>query len=164
MRLSGGSVCLGVLFRRYLSCWALTLHPVFSSLPDPLSPANLTLSITGEAGSLQARWTPPAGERDHYLVTLLQGVSRALARNVSVGGDSAHVSFHGLSPGNQYSVRVTAVAGPHRAPSPSAAAWTRKQRSRAHDPKALGGQGGQDNGLRHDPSLLMGRGVRGPSR
>ncbi|EMP41015.1 Receptor-type tyrosine-protein phosphatase V [Chelonia mydas] len=90
----------------------------------PLSPANLTLSITGEAGSLQARWTPPAGERDHYLVTLLQGVSRALARNVSVGGDSAHVSFHGLSPGNQYSVRVTAMAGPHRAPSPSAAAWT----------------------------------------
>ncbi|CAM4610594.1 receptor-type tyrosine-protein phosphatase V-like [Lepidochelys kempii] len=90
----------------------------------PLSPANLTLSITGEAGSLQARWIPPAGERDHYLVTLLQGASRALARNVSVGGDSAHVSFHGLSPGNQYSVQVTAVAGPHRAPSPSAAAWT----------------------------------------
>ncbi|XP_074920814.1 receptor-type tyrosine-protein phosphatase V-like [Chelonoidis abingdonii] len=90
----------------------------------PLSPVNLTLSITGEAGSLQAHWTPPAGERDYYLVTLHQGESRALSRNVSVGGDSAHISFHGLSPGNQYSVRVTAVAGPHRAPSLSATAWT----------------------------------------
>ncbi|XP_065448416.1 receptor-type tyrosine-protein phosphatase V-like isoform X6 [Chrysemys picta bellii] len=102
--------------------WAV--GPNATAWTYPLSPVNLTLSITGEAGSLQARWTPPAGKRDYYLVTLHQGESRALARNVSVGGDSAHVSFHGLSPGNQYSLQVTAVAGPHRAPSPSAAAWT----------------------------------------
>ncbi|XP_075766295.1 receptor-type tyrosine-protein phosphatase V-like isoform X2 [Pelodiscus sinensis] len=90
----------------------------------PLSPANVTLSITGEAGSLQACWAPPAGERDYYLVTLQQGESGALARNTSVGGDGLDISFGGLSPGSQYSVRVTAVAGPHQASSPSATAWT----------------------------------------
>ncbi|XP_074833342.1 receptor-type tyrosine-protein phosphatase V-like [Carettochelys insculpta] len=101
-----------------------TAGPNATAWTYPLSPTNLTLSSAAEAGSLQARWSPPAGERDHYLVSLQQGESPAPARNTSVGGDRTHVLFHGLSPGSQYSVRVTAVAGPHRASSQSAVTWT----------------------------------------
>ncbi|XP_057260138.1 receptor-type tyrosine-protein phosphatase V-like isoform X1 [Pezoporus wallicus] len=90
----------------------------------PLSPGNVTLSSAEEQSSLQARWSTPAGERDFYLVTLREGEDGAPARNISVGGDSGHVTFHGLSPGKQYSVQVTVVAGPYRASARSAAAWT----------------------------------------
>ncbi|NXX86356.1 PTPRV phosphatase, partial [Urocolius indicus] len=90
----------------------------------PLSPGNVTLSSTGEKGSLQAHWTTPAGERDLYLVTLQEGEAGALTRNISVSGDSIQVTFHGLRAGQQYSVQVTAVAGPHRAAAHSTAAWT----------------------------------------
>ncbi|XP_064029783.1 receptor-type tyrosine-protein phosphatase V-like isoform X2 [Pogoniulus pusillus] len=90
----------------------------------PLSPGNVSLSSTEEQSSLQARWSSPAGERDFYLVTLQEGEDRAPARNISVDGGSTHVTFHGLSPGKQYSVQVTAVAGPYRASAGSTAAWT----------------------------------------
>lgn len=108
----------------------LTTTP-FPSLPDPLSPTNVTLSNAEEQSSLQAHWSTPAGERDFYLVTLWEAEDGAPARNISVGGDSGHVTFHGLSPGKQYSVQVTAVAGPYRASAHSAAAWTRKQKAKA---------------------------------
>ncbi|KAM9520003.1 receptor-type tyrosine-protein phosphatase V-like isoform 2-T3 [Guaruba guarouba] len=90
----------------------------------PLSPGNVTLSSAEEQSSLQARWSTPAGERDFYLVTLQEGEDGAPARNISVSGDNGHVTFHGLSPGKQYSVQVTVVAGPYRASARSAAAWT----------------------------------------
>ncbi|XP_009579030.1 PREDICTED: receptor-type tyrosine-protein phosphatase V-like [Fulmarus glacialis] len=90
----------------------------------PLSPGNVTLSSTEEQSSLQACWSTPAGERDFYLVTLQEGEDGAPTRNISVGGDSSHITFHGLSPGKQYSVQVTAVAGPYRASAHSTAAWT----------------------------------------
>ncbi|KAM9184859.1 receptor-type tyrosine-protein phosphatase V-like [Mergus octosetaceus] len=90
----------------------------------PLSPTNVTLSNAEEQSSLQAHWSTPAGERDFYLVTLWEAEDGAPARNISVGGDSGHVTFHGLSPGKQYSVQVTVVAGPYRASAHSAAAWT----------------------------------------
>ncbi|XP_054032254.1 receptor-type tyrosine-protein phosphatase V-like [Dryobates pubescens] len=90
----------------------------------PLSPANVTLSSTEDQSSLQARWSSPAGERDLYLVTLQEGEDGAPARNISVGGDSSRLTFHGLSPGRQYRVRVTALAGPHRASALGPAAWT----------------------------------------
>ncbi|KAM6192169.1 receptor-type tyrosine-protein phosphatase V-like [Sarcoramphus papa] len=90
----------------------------------PLSPGNVTLSSAEEQSSLQARWSTPAGERDFYLVTLHEGEDGAPTRNISVDGDNGHVTFHGLSPGKQYSVQVTAVAGPYRASARSAAAWT----------------------------------------
>ncbi|NXG58031.1 PTPRV phosphatase, partial [Hemiprocne comata] len=90
----------------------------------PLSPGNVTLSRAEEQSSLQARWSTPAGERDFYLVTLQEGEDRAPTRNISVDGDNSHVTFHGLSPGKQYCVQVTAVAGPHQASARSAAAWT----------------------------------------
>lgn len=89
----------------------------------------MSLSSTEEQSSLQARWSSPAGERDFYLVTLQEGEERAPARNISVDGGSTHVTFHGLSPGEQYSVQVTAVAGPYRASAGSTAAWTRKQKA-----------------------------------
>lgn len=122
---------------RLRSVWS-TEHPIilthtipFPSLPDPLSPGNVTLSSAEEQSSLQACWSAPAGERDFYLVTLQEGEDGAPTRNISVGGDNSHVTFHGLSPGKQYSVQVTAVAGPYQASARSAAAWTRKQKARA---------------------------------
>ncbi|NWV14278.1 PTPRV phosphatase, partial [Ptilonorhynchus violaceus] len=90
----------------------------------PLSPGNVTLSGAEEQNSLQARWSIPAGQRDFYLVTLREGEGGVPTRNISVGGDNDHVTFHGLSPGRQYSVQVVAVAGPHRASAHSTAAWT----------------------------------------
>ncbi|NXO57208.1 PTPRV phosphatase, partial [Aramus guarauna] len=90
----------------------------------PLSPGNVTLSSAEEQSSLQALWSTPAGERDFYLVTLQEGEDGAPTRNISVGGDNSRVTFHGLNPGKQYSVRVTAVAGPYQASARSTAAWT----------------------------------------
>ncbi|NWU94895.1 PTPRV phosphatase, partial [Upupa epops] len=90
----------------------------------PLSPDNVILSNTEEQSSLQAHWNTPAGERDFYLVTLQEGENSAPARNISVSGDSNRVTFHGLRPGKQYSVQVTAVAGPYRVSVRSTAAWT----------------------------------------
>ncbi|XP_009983628.1 PREDICTED: receptor-type tyrosine-protein phosphatase V-like, partial [Tauraco erythrolophus] len=90
----------------------------------PLSPGNVTLSSAEEQSSLQACWSTPAGERQFYLVTLQEGEDGAPARNISVDGDNSHVTFHGLSPGTQYSAQVTAVAGPYRASAHSTAAWT----------------------------------------
>ncbi|NXG41131.1 PTPRV phosphatase, partial [Psilopogon haemacephalus] len=90
----------------------------------PLSPANVSLSSAEEQSSLRAGWSSPAGERQFYLVTLREGEDSAPTRNISVGGGSTGVTFHGLSPGKQYSVQVTAVAGPHRASAGSTAAWT----------------------------------------
>ncbi|XP_062450973.1 receptor-type tyrosine-protein phosphatase V-like isoform X7 [Rhea pennata] len=91
---------------------------------NPLSPGNVTLSSMEEQSSLQAHWNTPAGERDFYLVTLQEGEDGAPTRNISVGGDSSHVTFHGLSPGKQFSVQVTAVAGPYRASAYSMPTWT----------------------------------------
>ncbi|NXH80307.1 PTPRV phosphatase, partial [Edolisoma coerulescens] len=90
----------------------------------PLSPGNVTLSSAEEQNSLQARWSIPGGRRDFYLVTLREGEDSVPTRNISVGGDNDHVTFHGLSPGQQYSVQVVAVAGPYRASVHSTAAWT----------------------------------------
>ncbi|NWW71193.1 PTPRV phosphatase, partial [Climacteris rufus] len=90
----------------------------------PLSPGNVTLSSAEEQNSLQARWSIPAGQRDFYLVTLREGEDGVPTRNISVGGDNDHVTFHGLSPGRQYSVQVVVVAGPYRASVQSTAAWT----------------------------------------
>ncbi|NXO03524.1 PTPRV phosphatase, partial [Rhinopomastus cyanomelas] len=90
----------------------------------PVSPGNVTLSSTEEQSSLQAHWSTPAGEREFYLVVLQEGENSAPTRNISVDGDNSHVTFHGLSPGKQYSVQVTAVAGPYRASARSTTAWT----------------------------------------
>ncbi|NXS56833.1 PTPRV phosphatase, partial [Brachypteracias leptosomus] len=90
----------------------------------PLSPANVTLGSAEEQSSLQARWSTPAGERDFYLVTLQEGDNSTPTRNISVDGGNSHVTFHGLSPGKQFSVQVTAVAGPYQASARSTAAWT----------------------------------------
>ncbi|NXT59392.1 PTPRV phosphatase, partial [Pluvianellus socialis] len=101
-----------------------TAGPNATAWTYPLSPGNVTLSAAEEQNSLQAHWSTPAGERDFYLVTLQEGEDGAPTRNISVSGDNDHVTFHGLSPGKQYSVQVTAVAGPYRASAHSTAAWT----------------------------------------
>lgn len=89
----------------------------------------MTLSRAEEQNSLQARWSIPGGQRDFYVVTLCEGEDRAPTRNISVGGDNDHVTFHGLSPGQQYSVQVVVVAGPYRASAHSTAAWTGEQKA-----------------------------------
>ncbi|NXP08616.1 PTPRV phosphatase, partial [Thinocorus orbignyianus] len=101
-----------------------TVGPNATAWTYPLSPGNVTLSPAEEQNSLQARWSTPAGERDFYLVTLQEGEDGMPTRNISVDGDNGHVTFHGLSPGKQYSVQVTAVAGPYRASAQSTTAWT----------------------------------------
>ncbi|NXY00184.1 PTPRV phosphatase, partial [Centropus bengalensis] len=101
-----------------------TVGPNATAWTYPLSPGNVTLSSAEEQSSLQARWSIPEGERDFYLVTLQEGADGAPMRNISVSGDNSHLTFHGLSPGNQYTVQVTAVAGPYRASACSTAAWT----------------------------------------
>ncbi|NXF87610.1 PTPRV phosphatase, partial [Eubucco bourcierii] len=101
-----------------------TAGPNATAWTYPLSPGNVSLSSAVEQSSLQAHWTNPAGERDFYLVTLQEGEDSAPTRNISVDGGNTHVTFHGLSPGTQYSVRVTAVAGPYRASAGSTATWT----------------------------------------
>ncbi|KAM6237104.1 receptor-type tyrosine-protein phosphatase V-like isoform 4-T4 [Porphyrio hochstetteri] len=90
----------------------------------PLSPGNVTLSSAEVPSSLQAHWSTPAGQRDFYLVMLQEAEGGALIRNISVGGGNSHITFHGLSPGKQYSAQVMAVAGPYRASARSTAAWT----------------------------------------
>ncbi|KAF2986991.1 hypothetical protein EK904_003227 [Melospiza melodia maxima] len=100
------------------------LGPNATAWTYPLSPDNVTLSSAEEQNSLEARWSVPGGHRDFYLVTLQEGQDSAPSRNISVGGDNDHVTFHGLSPGQQYSVQVVAVAGPYRASAQSSAAWT----------------------------------------
>ncbi|NXE71169.1 PTPRV phosphatase, partial [Calcarius ornatus] len=100
------------------------LGPNATAWTYPLSPDNVTLSSAEEQNSLEARWSVPGGHRDFYLVTLQEGQDSAPTRNISVGGDNDHVTFHGLSPGQQYSVQVVAVAGPYRASAQSSAAWT----------------------------------------
>lgn len=91
----------------------------------------MTLSSAEEQNSLEARWSIPGGQREFYLVTLREGEDSAPTRNISVGGDNDHVTFHGLSPGQQYSVQVVVVAGPYRASAHSTAAWTGEQKGRA---------------------------------
>ncbi|NXA07641.1 PTPRV phosphatase, partial [Sapayoa aenigma] len=90
----------------------------------PLSPGNVTLSSAEEQNSLQARWSIPMGHRDFCLVTLQEGEDSVPIRNISISGDSGHVTFHGLSSGKQYTVQVTVVAGPYRTSARSTAAWT----------------------------------------
>ncbi|XP_010127888.1 PREDICTED: receptor-type tyrosine-protein phosphatase V-like [Chlamydotis macqueenii] len=111
---------------------------------NPLSPGNVTLSPAEEQSSLQARWSIPAGERDFYLVTLQEGEDGAPTRNISVDGENGHVTFHGLSPGKQYSVQVTAVAGPYRASARSTAVWTQPL---APSGVSLSSQGSPDSPL-----------------
>lgn len=89
----------------------------------------MTLSSAEEQNSLEARWSIPGGQRDFYLVTLREGEDGIPTRNVSVSGDNDHITFHGLSPGQQYSVQVVVVAGPYRASAHSTAAWTGEQKS-----------------------------------
>ncbi|NWZ93760.1 PTPRV phosphatase, partial [Nesospiza acunhae] len=100
------------------------LGPNATAWTYPLSPDNVTLSSAEEQNSLEARWSVPGGHRDFYLVTLQEGQDSAPTRNISVGGDNDHITFHGLSPGQQYSVQVVVVAGPYRASAQSSAAWT----------------------------------------
>ncbi|XP_063000264.1 receptor-type tyrosine-protein phosphatase V-like isoform X2 [Elgaria multicarinata webbii] len=99
--------------------------PNITAYTYPLKPTNISLINSGRSNRLKATWNSPAGERDFYLVLLLQeGENSTPVRNTSVGRNSTHVTFHSLSPGSRYTAWVTAVAGPHKASAWSNSAWT----------------------------------------
>ncbi|XP_030077448.1 receptor-type tyrosine-protein phosphatase V isoform X4 [Microcaecilia unicolor] len=90
----------------------------------PLSPTNVSLRNTGEAKSLLVHWQKSSGWREKYQVTLHKVDSGMLAKNLSAGMDMTHLELLDLVPGTQYVVQVTAIAGPYRALSQEAKAWT----------------------------------------
>ncbi|XP_077191214.1 receptor-type tyrosine-protein phosphatase V-like isoform X2 [Paroedura picta] len=90
----------------------------------PLSPTSVNLVNSGKSNALKVSWESPAGEREFYLVTLQEGKSGTALRNATVAAHHTHHGFRGLTPGTRYIAWVTAVAGPHRASSKSASAWT----------------------------------------
>ncbi|XP_066480776.1 receptor-type tyrosine-protein phosphatase V-like [Tiliqua scincoides] len=99
-------------------------RPNVTAYTYPLKPTNVSLINYGRNNTLKAAWRSPSGERDLYLVILQEGDNSTPIKNLSVERDRTHVTFHSLRPGSRYTVKVTAVAGPHRASARSVSAWT----------------------------------------
>uniref|UniRef100_A0A8C0IUP4 protein-tyrosine-phosphatase n=1 Tax=Chelonoidis abingdonii TaxID=106734 RepID=A0A8C0IUP4_CHEAB len=89
----------------------------------PLAPSGVTLTSKRHPLGLSAAWHRASGDRDQFLIHLYSK-ELLMQQNVSVGPDTQNFTFLGLLPGIQYSVEVTALAGPYRALAPSATAWT----------------------------------------
>lgn len=94
-----------------------------SSLPDPLAPAGVTLTNTRRPMGLAAFWDKAAGDVDQFHLQLYSK-SHAAQRNTSVGPNTHNFTFLGLSPGTQYFLKVTVLAGPYRSSSHFATEWT----------------------------------------
>ncbi|XP_069489695.1 receptor-type tyrosine-protein phosphatase V-like isoform X2 [Ambystoma mexicanum] len=101
-----------------------TLGPNVTEWTYPLAPTNVSLWNSGSASTLQAQWSQAVGERDSYVVTLHNTETEALEKNITTAGHVTHLNVDGLTPGNQYSIRVAATAGPYQATSQDAVAWT----------------------------------------
>ncbi|XP_042322212.1 receptor-type tyrosine-protein phosphatase V-like isoform X3 [Sceloporus undulatus] len=98
--------------------------PKVTAYTYPLKPANLSLNSYGKSNTLKAAWNSPAGDREFYLVILQEEKSNTPIRNMSIGGNTTQITFHGLIPGSQYNLWVIAVAGPYKASAKSISAWT----------------------------------------
>jgi len=94
-----------------------------SSLSDPLAPAGVTLTNTRRPLGLSAFWDKAAGDVDQFHLQLYSK-SHAAQRNISVGPNTRNFTFLGLSPGIQYFLKVTVLAGPYRSSSHFATEWT----------------------------------------
>lgn len=94
-----------------------------SSLSDPLAPAGVTLTNTRRPLGLSAFWDKAVGDVDQFHLQLYSK-SHPAQRNISVGPNTHNFTFLGLSPGIQYFLKVTVLAGPYRSSSHFATEWT----------------------------------------
>lgn len=95
-----------------------------SLLPsDPLAPAGVTLTNTRRPLGLSAFWDTAAGDVDRFHLQLYSK-SLPVQRNITVGPNTHNFTFLGLSPGIQYFLKVTSLAGPYRSSSHFATEWT----------------------------------------
>lgn len=110
-----------------LCCGSSTMtvsHRLGVSLPsDPLAPAGVTLTNTRRPLGLSAFWGKAAGDVDQFHLQLYSK-SHSVQRNISVGPNTHNYTFLGLSPGIQYFLKVTVLAGPYRSSSHFATEWT----------------------------------------
>ncbi|NXD82662.1 PTPRV phosphatase, partial [Halcyon senegalensis] len=89
----------------------------------PLAPAGVTLTNTRRPLGLSAFWDKAAGDVDQFQLQLYSK-SHPAQRNISVGPNTHNFTFLGLSPGIQYFLKVTTLAGPYRSSSHFATEWT----------------------------------------
>ncbi|XP_040547232.1 receptor-type tyrosine-protein phosphatase V isoform X5 [Gallus gallus] len=80
----------------------------------PLPPLSLSASPVGTAWALAVHWETPPGQRDGYLLSVLEKGSSSPARNLELGKDSTNVTLTQLTPGVCYLVGIWAVAGAFR--------------------------------------------------
>uniref|UniRef100_A0A8D0KR65 protein-tyrosine-phosphatase n=1 Tax=Strix occidentalis caurina TaxID=311401 RepID=A0A8D0KR65_STROC len=83
---------------------------------DPLAPAGVTLTNTRRPLGLSAFWDKAAGDVDQFHLQLYSK-NHPAQRNISVGPNTHNFTFLGLSPGIQYFLKVTVLAGPYRSSS-----------------------------------------------
>lgn len=98
-------------------------HCLLSPLSDPLAPSGVTLTNTRRPLGLSAFWDKAAGDVDQFHLQLYSK-SHPMQRNISVGPNTHNFTFLGLSPGVQYFLKVTVLAGPYRSSSHFATEWT----------------------------------------
>ncbi|NXU55843.1 PTPRV phosphatase, partial [Turnix velox] len=89
----------------------------------PLAPASVTLTNSRRPLGLSAFWDKAAGDVEQFHLQLYSK-SHPTHRNISVGPNTHNFTFLGLSPGIQYFLKVTALAGPYRSSSHFATEWT----------------------------------------
>uniref|UniRef100_A0A8C3QKT0 protein-tyrosine-phosphatase n=1 Tax=Cyanoderma ruficeps TaxID=181631 RepID=A0A8C3QKT0_9PASS len=80
----------------------------------PLPPRSLSASPSSMARALAVHWEASPGQRDGYLLSVLEEGSSSLPRKLEAGKDSTNVTVPQLEPGTCYLVRIWAVAGPYR--------------------------------------------------
>lgn len=100
-----------------------TAPPHFLHPPDPLAPSGVTLTNTRRPLGLSAFWDKAAGDVDQFHLQLYSK-SHLMQRNISVGPNIHNFTFLGLSPGVQYFLKVSVLAGPYRSSSHFATEWT----------------------------------------
>lgn len=94
-------------------------------LSGPLPPEHLSLSNGGHSTrSLRASWQSPSGVRGNYAGTLLETKSQLVVKNVTAMKGGTNVTFDGLIPGRQYTLKMMGVAGPYPSIIQTASDWT----------------------------------------
>lgn len=97
----------------------------FCLFPDPLAPANFTLS-SPSASALRASWAATGHGAEGYVVELHDTASSSGAEHTALAGDARSHTFKNLDPGTRYSVAVRATAGPYHTSTPNLTHCTRE--------------------------------------
>ncbi|NXQ94898.1 PTPRV phosphatase, partial [Sagittarius serpentarius] len=90
----------------------------------PLPPAAVHWLSMGHPDRLSTSWGAPAGGRDGYTLTLYHAQLGTVAATASLRRDTHNFTFMGLTPGYEYSLEVSATAGPYQAAAPNISGWT----------------------------------------